>query len=44
MQRDPLGFGQLQTDPLGFQFRIITTCGLLIRKIDTSTKLPFSFL
>ncbi len=44
MQKDPWGFGQLQTDPLEFQFRIITTWDLWIRKIDTSTKQPFSFL
>ena len=44
MQRDPWGFGQLQTHFLGFQFRIITTWGLWIRKINTPTKEPFSFL
>ena len=44
MQKDPWGFGQLQTNPLRFQFRFITTWSLWIRKIDTSTKQPFSFL
>ena len=44
MQKDPLGFGQLQTDPLRFQFHIITTWGLWIGKIDTSTKQPLVFL
>ena len=44
MQKDPLGFGQLQTDPLRFQFHIITTWGLWIGKIDTSTKQPSVFL
>ena len=40
----PWGFGQLQTDLLGFQFRIITTWGLSICKIDTSTKQLLKFL
>jgi hypothetical protein len=44
MQRDSWGFGQLQTDPLRFQFRIITTWGLWISKIDTSTKQSLVFL
>ncbi len=44
MQKDPWGIGQLQTDPLGFQFRIMTTWGLWIDKIDTSTKQHLVFL
>jgi hypothetical protein len=35
---------KMQKDPLGFQFCIITTCGLWIGKIDTSTKQPSDFL
>ena len=45
MQKDPpWGFGQLQTDSLWFQFRIMTTWGLWIGKIDTLTKQPSVFL
>ena len=44
MQKDPWGFGQLQTDLLRFQFCIITACGLWIGKIDTSIKQLLDFL
>ena len=44
MQRDPLGFWSVANWPHVFQFRIIITWGLLIRKINTSIKQPFSFL